>query len=75
MDGSDQQQTPADTHHLYQNLKKKHPLLNKQPKIIQDLYHIAQDRSAFKALARSAVIQAQREQQTIEFAEPPELDL
>ncbi len=54
---------------------KKHPVLSKQPKNIQDLYQIAQARAAFRALAHSVEIQAQREQKMIDFVEPAELHL
>jgi hypothetical protein len=52
----------------------KHPILKTPPKNIQDLYNIAQDRTAFAALAHSVIMKAQRKQKTIDFPDPPEVD-
>ncbi len=54
---------------------RKHPVLNKEPENIQDLYDIAKDRAAFSALALSLMIEAHREKHKIDFANPPEIDL
>ncbi len=54
---------------------RKHPMLKNAPKDIQDLYNIAQDRAAFRALARSCVLQAQHNLTAEDFEDPPELDL
>ena len=52
----------------------KHPILKTHPKDIQDLYNIAQERTAFAALAHSVIIKAQRCQKTVDFPDPPEVD-
>ncbi len=51
---------------------KKHPKLSSKPASMQDLHDIAQDRTAFAALAHSLVIQAQRNQKRIGLPEPPD---
>ena len=52
----------------------KHPALRQTSKNIQDLYNIAKDRVAFKALAHSLVIKAKRELPDIDFEDPTPLD-